>query len=397
MKLSHQADPVLGVMHWQDFMRSVRVKAHVPHEPRRAVPLRLILAIIASINVAVHWEVQFAFFLVVMLFTFSRSECPCPKAFTGPHGWDPNKHWMVRDIVIRCVSGVYVLAVRFKSIKQDRRIERPEARGDHRLDVPQGEAARGGSDWSFVGDLPGHALSPFKWYRLLMGFYPGPRAETSPFFLSVDKTRPYTYSAAMKDFKTLLRRVSPDDTDFGLHGLRVEGWNLGAAVDPELAEAHGGWKPGNASRYSRFNITSVFNLSKNMVALHADGATAATAIDAEAEGGAIEGYPHLTVDNFWDEPNEMGADEADDEDVDVWSPGMNVARLDGREARRPAETAGGSNDPLPNRGQPGGPLAVVPQVAEGPHSYVGAALRLMATSPPSRAVTRLQALLRQQP
>ena len=33
MKLSHQADPVLGVMHWQDFMRSVRVKAHVPHEP----------------------------------------------------------------------------------------------------------------------------------------------------------------------------------------------------------------------------------------------------------------------------------------------------------------------------------------------------------------------------
>jgi hypothetical protein len=92
MKLSHQADPVLGVMHWQDFMRSVRVKAHVPHEPRRAVPLRLILAIIASIEVTVHWEVQFAFLLVVMLFTFSRSECPCPKAFTGSNGWDVNKH-----------------------------------------------------------------------------------------------------------------------------------------------------------------------------------------------------------------------------------------------------------------------------------------------------------------
>ena len=131
MKLSHQADPVLGVMHWQDFMRSVRVKSHVPHEPRRAVPLRLVLAIIASIDVTVHWDqVQFAFLLVVMLFTFSRSECPCPKAFTGPHGWDVNKHWTVRDIVIRCVSGVYVLAVRFKSIKQDRRIERPEARGE---------------------------------------------------------------------------------------------------------------------------------------------------------------------------------------------------------------------------------------------------------------------------
>jgi hypothetical protein len=78
-KLSHQADLVLGGMLWQDFMRSVRVKSHVPHEPRRAVPLRLILSIIASIDVSVHWEVQFAFLLVVMLFTFSRS-----RSLTSP-------------------------------------------------------------------------------------------------------------------------------------------------------------------------------------------------------------------------------------------------------------------------------------------------------------------------
>jgi hypothetical protein len=339
--------------------------------------------------VTVFWEVQFAFLLVVMLFTFSRSECPCPKAFTGPNAWDPNKHWMVRDIVIRCISGVYVLAVRFKSIKQDRRIERPEARGDHRLDVPQGEAAKGGSDWSFVGDLPGHALSPFKWYRLLMSFYPGPRLDTSPFFLAMDFTRPYTYSAAMKDFKTLLRRVSPTDTDYGLHGLRVEGWNLGAAVDPELAEAHGGWKPGNASRYSRFNLSSVFNLSKNMVALQAvpppegaeaDGA-AVEAVDVEEEEDADGGFFPRTEE----------ADGFDDEDVDAWSPGQNVARP----AWRPTVGAGGSNDPLPPRVQPVGPLAVVPQVADGPHAYVGAALRMVANSPPSRAFTRLQALIRQ--
>jgi hypothetical protein len=37
---------------------------------------------------------------------------------------------MVRDLVIRLVGGCYALAVRFKAIKQDRRIERPEARGD---------------------------------------------------------------------------------------------------------------------------------------------------------------------------------------------------------------------------------------------------------------------------
>ena len=63
--------------------------------------------------------------------------------------------------------------------------------------------------------------------------------------------------------------------------------------------------------------------------------------------------------------------------------------------RRPAGGAGGSNDPLPDRVQPEGPPAVVPPVAEGPHAYVGAALRLVVNSPPSRALTRLQAYMRQ--
>jgi hypothetical protein len=269
------------------------------------------------------------------------------------------------------------LAVRFKAIKQDRRIERPEARGDHRLDVAQGEATRGGSDWSFVGDLPGHALSPFKWYRLLMGFYPGPRAETSPFFMAMDRVRPYTYTAAMRDFKNLLRRVSPDDTDYGLHGLRVEGWNLAAAVDPNLAEAHGGWKPGNASRYSRFNLASVFNLSRNMINLqtvpppHTDGD------DGEARGAAF--------------------DEDDDGDG-----GDDAFRLEAGEEDEAGDMDDerdviGSPSAPPIVVQPGGSPAVVPPVAEGPHDYVGAALRMVANSPPSRAFTRLRATLLQQP
>jgi hypothetical protein len=36
---------------------------------------------------------------------------------------------------------------------------------------------------------------------------------------------------------------SPDDTDFGYHGVRVEGWNRASADNADLAEAHGGWKP----------------------------------------------------------------------------------------------------------------------------------------------------------
>jgi hypothetical protein len=252
MKLEHQADPVFGVMHWHDFMVSVRVRAHVPHEPRRALPMRLILAMLATVDMDVFWEVQFAFFLIILLGTFSRSECPCPKTFTGKDRWNPDKHWMVQDIAIQLVAGAYVLAIRFKAIKQDRRIERPEARGDHRLEVARGGAAKGGNDFSYIGDAPGHELSPFKWYAALMRFYTGPRAGDSPFFMAKDRTRPYTYSAAQKDLKVMLARVSPDDTDFGYRGVRVEGWNRASADNADLAEG----TRGNLTRRRSVGVSS---------------------------------------------------------------------------------------------------------------------------------------------
>ena len=164
-------------------------------------------------------------------------------------------------------------------------------------------------------------------------------------------------------------------------------------MDPELAEAHGGWKPGNASRYSRFNLSSVFNLSKNMVGLQAVPPPYLHRVGADADAVAAEAVDVEDEEDADEEffPRTEEADGADDEDVDAWSPGQNVARP----AWRPTLGAGGSNDPLPPRVQPVGPLAVVPQVADGPHAYVGAALRMVANSPPSRAFTRLQALIRQ--
>ena len=235
------------------------------------------------------------FFIVVLLFTFSRSECPCPKHFTGRDSWDDNKHWMVRDIVIRSIQGVYVLAVRFKAIKQDRRIERPEARGDDRTNVLPGESTKGGSDWSFVGDAPG-PLSAFAWYRRLMAFYPGPRSATSPFFMAKDRIRFYTYTAAMADFQVMLKRVSTDHA-YALHGIRVTGWNCGATVSPSLAEAHGGWKPGSAARYSRFQLSQVFALPAQMMA-----AVPATPVQTPptvmAAHGADEGEVLPPLDDF---------------------------------------------------------------------------------------------------
>lgn len=263
MMLQRQADPLMGVMQWREFFLSVRVIAHVPHEPRRMVPLDIVRAIVARCDLNSFWQVQFIFLMLVCLFTFSRSECPCPKTFTGENAFDKAKHWTVRDIVVRLVDGVYVLAVRFKSIKQDPRIERPTARG---VDAPAGEAAHGGSDWSYVGDIPGDPMSIFVWYRRLMAFYRCARPLDAPFFMARDRVRPYTYPAMMSDFRTFLSWVSPTDTNFGIHGLRVLGYNLcKSALDDEIATAHGGWQPGSAGRYERFSLRRVFGIAAAMV------------------------------------------------------------------------------------------------------------------------------------
>ena len=262
MKLQRQADPVMGVLGWPDFMSAVKVLSWVPHEPRRALPLALILKMAATIDTTVFWEVQFMFFLLILLFTFSRSECPCPKHFTGEESWDDDKHWMVRDIVMRKVEGLWAIAVRFKSVKQDPRIERPTARGDG---TERGASQMGGSDWSYIGDVPGSELSIFKWHKLYTSFFDGVREPTAPFFLDKDMRRPYTYTTANKDLKTVLARVT-DDLDFGFHGARVEGYNLskqGNGVD--LTVAHGLWMSNAHSRYERWRMFQVLGISAGML------------------------------------------------------------------------------------------------------------------------------------
>ena len=114
---------------------------------------------------------------------------------------------------------------------------------------------------------------------------------------------------------------------------------------------------------------------------------------ADTEGVDVVAAAAVGVED--EEDADGGISEADDEDVDAWSPGLNGASPNGHDAWGRAGGAGGSNDPLPDRVQPEGPPAVVPPVAEGPHAYVGAALRLVVNSPPSRALTRLQAYMRQ--
>ena len=77
-----------------------------------------------------------------------------------------------------------------------------------------------------------------------------------PFYLDKDQRRPYTYSCGLNDFRSLLGRVSGcDPKDYGLHSLRVTGYNLAKqSVGEELTVAHGGWKSSAHSRYGRFEF-----------------------------------------------------------------------------------------------------------------------------------------------
>ena len=132
------------------------------------------------VNLDSFLEVQLAFIILCLLYTFSRTECPCPKAFSGREVYDPEVHWNVCDFDVAITALVRVLRIRFRVIKQDQRVERPEARGD--------------GDWAVVGDVPNSQWSPLLWYTRLQRFH-GRRADPrGPMFLDPDRQRPLLYS-----------------------------------------------------------------------------------------------------------------------------------------------------------------------------------------------------------
>ena len=249
MKYQRQLDPVLGVAGWDDLMQSMHVVAWVQSEPRKPVPLSLVRESLRAVHEDRFEEVQCAVLMLILLFTFARSETPCPKSHTGEGAFDPTKHLMVCDVQVRSHQGKPYLAVRLKSIKQDTRMERPEAAGNE--------------DWVFIGDAPG-VFSIFYWIRRLYAFHGGPRAPDSPFFVDSDRVRALTYSRALAGVRKLWTRVSSPviANKLALHGLRVAGYNAGkrGSGGTTLAVAQGGWQSVAHERYERFALCDVLAL-----------------------------------------------------------------------------------------------------------------------------------------
>lgn len=307
--LQHQSDPAMGVEFFREFMRSISVLSAVPGEPRKRVELEVVTALLSEIQVG-HWhdrvKVQLGLVTLVCLLTFSRTECPCPKNFTGEDSWDPKKHWEVADFSLRRTNGHWVLWIRFKAIKQDPRVERPQARhADPNLPADLVGGAETSKDWVPIGDVPDvPVFSIAKWYMRFVQLVGRERSAAEPMFLAADGVRPYTYRAFSGEFKDACVRNGGSERD-APHGLRVLGYNLsklGNGIDVTIA--HGGWSEDSDghSRYYRCSHTSVLGIPAGML-----GAPNVFASDSfrHPQTGAVRGAPAVVSV----EPAESSSDE----------------------------------------------------------------------------------------
>ena len=252
MRFQRQLDPVYGIIEWSDFMGGVEVLTFVPAEPRKEVPGEWIRGAVAGADRAVFWEVQAVLLMLILLFTFARSESPLAKSHTGAGKFNPFVNLQVCDVKVVTVAGATCVAVRLKAIKQDPRMQRPEARGE--------------GDWVYVGDAPGD-FSVLLWLRLYFSFFAGvQRDRSAAFFVGHDRAGELTYSEGMEDVRVLWARTPSVSVELaktrGLHGLRVAG-NQGAtrSVGKVLAKIQGGWNSESGqSRYDRADLADVVSI-----------------------------------------------------------------------------------------------------------------------------------------
>ena len=274
MQVYYEADPIMGVRHWENFMASVKVLTWAPAEPRRRCPAKVVKSILEFIKDN-HFDsffwVQMGFLIILLLCSFSRSECPCPKTFTGRECYDKDEHFNVEDFDIKHAGGRRALFVRFRAIKQDKRVERPEAAGE--------------GDWAVLGEIPGSPYCPLMWFLRLQRFHGHRPDKRGPFFLDPDKIRPLIYGKALEAFHDLQEAVNvPRDERAGLHGLRVEGHNSTKnGLGPDIAQAHGLWKSNAVRRYDRFAMNQVVRIPSVIMGAD-DGDNLAPTNEARARG-----------------------------------------------------------------------------------------------------------------
>ena len=231
----------------------------MPAEPRKEVPFEWILGAAAAVDLTNFREVQAMLLMLMLLFTFSRSETPLPESHTGRNCFDKLKHLQVADVRMIVHEGVKAIGFRLKGIKQDPRMQRPAAQGD--------------GDWVYVGELDG-PLNIVLWLQRFVLLLPsGDRDDASPFFRA-NQSSPdaLLYRTGLEDVRRLWAKVDGVSKELaktcGLHGLRVRGNNSARnGKGREFSVVQGGWAhEGTQGRYDRFDLVDILDLPRAMVA-----------------------------------------------------------------------------------------------------------------------------------
>ena len=310
--LHHLSDPAMGVEFFRELMRAASVLTSVPGTPRKRIEHSVIDALLRDIYEN-HWDsrirVQLGLVVLVLYFTFSRTECPCPKTFSGQDSWDPSKHWQVGDFALRRRGEFWVLWVRFKAIKQDPRLERPGARHEDRNlpDDLHSTDPTVSKDWVPLGDVPSVPhFSVALFYMRFVQLVGRSRTPDEPMFLAADGVRPYTYAALNSELTSacVAHGGTPEDK---AHGLRVAGYFASKRANGEdLTVAHGGWSENSDghSRYDRFVHSDVLGVPAGMVG--ADSVFGGVRVISTASR-ASRGAPSMPVD-----PTDEESDGSDD-------------------------------------------------------------------------------------
>jgi hypothetical protein len=270
MVQKRQLDPRVGVINWTFFTSSVRVVCHVPSEPRKRVPFAVLLRALQAVDVEDFVMVQMAVFTLLLFFTFQRAEFPCA---TSIYDTDSSKICRVQDMEPYHGGTRWAIG----ATKADQRAERVSGN------------AGPGREWVIIGEVEG-ICDLRVWLARYFAFYPsGPRDPHSSFFRAHDMLSPLTYNQALKDFRRFISPAVENPEDYGLHGLRVEGYFTCVRAAGEMAAiVVGGWQPESHDRYDRLPVGEQFQIAPKMLNFYA---TDPTVVPAGISGGRGEPGP----------------------------------------------------------------------------------------------------------
>lgn len=249
------ADPLDNVLDWSRWMNALEVQSWVDSsvEPHEMIPFTLFVRTLRHLDRTDHDDVLLGIILVFMYHTMSRSETPVPKTRHGQHNFDPEQHIRCRDVRVTEPipgQGSHFVEWGFGNIKQDKRSKRARRDPDKR-------------EWKPVGETTG-LLSMLFWYNLYLSFAGAAREPDAPFFVRADG-RYAVYQELLDGFRAAMCRVPgvtwAQASSYGLHGLRVLGYNCWRAANGEdVAALQGGWGSQAHRSYGRETLEHVLSV-----------------------------------------------------------------------------------------------------------------------------------------